>query len=384
MINNYLFTDEFSARAIIKRIYLNKEDISADKLMLLVELLNQQQLVSKNPVSSLAGGRIRYEGYNFASGYLLKATLSQSQANGLLYILKNPYKSALKIFDNVFKNPFECDEKSLALAKDNVKEYQQNLFKDTYSFSLSELEVSYSRPIVNLNLISSMTIDDLKKSFDDIKKSKVGEYIYIGRKEKDSILETLIPFEKDFEGLPFSFTINNKDLYGQTFINDVYSQIFEFSKIKTLKDYELTKCVLNAFGRYFTKRIDEEYHVNISVKFDFISNIRAIMSIVIPIGKWSMIKPLFSDILTPHWLAKISEYYSYSLSQLEIENIQLSGNFVQSIHRKELLDDFHLQEDKLFNSSSEFSQDEFDSKAKEFKSVNVFKCIHDKGELVHD
>lgn len=381
MINNYLYTDEFSARAIIKRIYLNKEDISVDKLMLLVELLNQQQLVSKNPVSSLAGGRIRYEGYNFASGYLLQATLSQSQATGLLYLFKNPYKSALKIFDNVFKNPFECDEKSLALAKDNVKEYQKNFFKDTYSFSLSELEVSYSRPIVNFNLISSMTIDDLKKAFDVIKQSKVGEYIYIGKKEKENILETLIPFEKDFEGLPFSFTINNKDLYGEHFINDVYSQIFEFSKIKTLKDYELTKCVLNAIGHYFEKKIDEEYHVKVKVKFDFISNIRAIMSTIIPLGKWSMIKPVFNDILTPHFLAKIKEYYSYSLSQLEIENIKLSGNFIESIHRKELLDDLHLQEDKLFNSTSEFSLNEFESKAKEIQGVNVFKCIHDKGEL---
>ena len=384
MIKNYLYTDEFSARAILKRIYLTKDQITADKLLLLVELLNQQQLTGKTQISNLAGARIRFEGFNFANGYLLQATLSQSQANGLMYLFKNPYKEALKVFNDIFFQTLSSDEKALALCKDNVKENQNELFKDTYSLSLSLLEVSYSKPIVNFNLISSMTLKDLQSSFEAVKKSKCGEYIYIGKKDKNETLENLNSFDRDFEGLPLGFVIQNKDVYGKDFINDCYSQIFEFDKISSLKDYELTKCVLSSFGYYLENKVNETYHVKCQIKFNFISNIRCLMSVIIPIGKWSMIKSLFDDVLTPHFVLDAKKYFSYSLSQLEVENIKLAGNFIDSIHRMELLNDFHLEEDKLFNTNIDFKDEDYDSKAKNIKSVNIYKCIHDKGELTHD
>lgn len=384
MVKNYLYIDDYASRAIVRRIYLGKEEMTGEKLLLLVEILNQMQLLSKKPISDLAGARIRYEGFHFAGGYLLMAALTQADSHHLSYFFKNPYSSALSVFEEVFRSDIHMDEKSLALMKERVFQKQEELFRNADEYSLSKMEVVYSRPIVNLNLVASMTMDDLAGAFEKVKASETGQYLFVGRKPKKDPLEEVFDYHKDFTGLPFDYSLQNRDSYDSDFLSDAVEFVVEFDKMVSVQDYEVIRSILYVFRNRIRKDIYEKYHIRAQVSFDCISNYRAVISVVLPRGRWSMVSPLFEFILSPLWIRECLANYEEGVSSVRMENIRISGNFHDAVRRMLLVSDFQLQGDVSFSKVFSVSREDFEKRASNLRKAFAYRSIHDKGELIHD
>ena len=384
MVKNEIYTDDYASRAIVKRIFLTKEDISCDKLMLLVQALNERQLSLKKPIANLAGARIRFEGYSFAGGFVLKGTLTQAESRHLSYLFKDPYQEATNVFEGIFKSDLSMDEKTLSLLKERVLDEQAELKRDAYSYSMSRMEIVYSKPIVNSNLIQSMTLDDLNNAFEKVKSSRCGQILFVGRKPKKDALGNVSSFEKDFSGLPLDYLISSHGCFDSSFLSDTMNFIVEFTKITTLDEYLLLRAAFYAFSFKARKDIFEKYHVKCDVRFDCISNYRAVFSLICPRGKQAMISPILDSFLSDVWIRKSLDYYEEAIEEIRMENISMAGNFRLALNRMIRVFDFQLSGNVSFEQPVTFTREEFVKKATDIRKASFFKCVYDKGELIHD
>lgn len=384
MVKNEIYTDDYASRAIVKRIFLAKEDITSDKLMLLVEALNEMQIASRKPIGSLAGARIRFEGYAFAGGFVLKGTLTQAESRHLSYLFKDPYQEATNVFEGIFRSSLSLDEKTLSLLKERVLDQQAELSRDAFSYSMSKMEIAYSIPLVNPNLILSMTLDDLNKAFDQVKESKFGQVLFVGHKPKKDPLLNVALFEKDFAGLPLDYVISGHDCYDSSFLSDTVNFVIEFPKMESLDDFLALRSVLFAFSLKLRKDIFEKYHVKCSARFDCISNYRAVVSLICPRGRCSMISSSLDSVLSDVWIRESSSYFEEGIEEIEMENISLAGNFRLALKRMIQIFDFQLGQTVGFEHPISFTKEDLQKKAENIRKASVFKCVYDKGELVHD
>ena len=249
---------------------------------------------------------------------------------------------------------------------------------------MSKMETVYSRPIVNPNLIASMTLEDLRLCFSKVKESRCGEYLFVGRKPKKDPLQEVFAYEKDFTGLPFDYQIQSRDCYDPSFLSDTINFVLESGKSETVTDYLLERALLEAFSVKLKKDLYDKYRVRAEVRKQAISNYRCIVSLILQRGKSRMVLPYLDSCFDDVFLRQSLAFYPDGMESINMENIELAGNFRLAVKRMLLVTDFCLKGDVSFHGPISFSEDDFRKKASTMKKASVFKCIYDKGELVHD
>lgn len=384
MIRNYYYTEEYSSRAIIRRSFLPKEAVSAEKFVLLVEALKKNALSLKKSFRDLAGARIDFDGYQFADGFMLRACLTQSECKSLSFLFKNPYQEALKVFSSLFSSPLSLDDLTLSISKERVLDSQYDLSKLPYDCSLSMLGVSYSKPLVNLHLLESTTLDDVKEAFEEVRKNKVGEYLYVGKKQKNDPLKDLPDFEKDFQGLPLDFSLGEDDRYEDDFLYDNVSYVVEFPKVGSLIDFDTVSLSLYSISQYLKERLSEDFRVKAIVRYEIISKIRGVISVSLPKGKWQMVSKFFASLFSPSFLQKAMELLPSSMEHMKMDSILTFMNFNSTLNRMEKLNDLSLSFDSGILSDQPLDLDKAKKIGLSMTMVHEHRCIHDKGVIFHD
>lgn len=384
MIRNYYYTEEYSSRAIIRRCFLAKGRVTAEKFMILVEVLKKNALSMKKSFRDLAGARIDFDGYQFADGFMLRACLTQSECSGLSFLFKNPYQEALKVFSSLFSSPLSLDELTLSISKERVLDAQYDLSKLPYDSSLSMLGVSYSKPIVNLHLLESTTLDDVKEAYEEVRKNKVGEYLYVGKRQKSDPLRDLADFEKDFGGLPLDFSFGEDDRYEEDFLYDNVSYVVQFDRIDDVIGYDTTTLVLSGICHYLKEKLSQDFKVKAIVRHDIISKIRGVISVSLPQGKWQMVSRFLSSFFSPSFLQESMKLLPSTIEQMKMDSILVFMNFNSTLKRMERLNDLSLPLDSGIVSDRSLDLKKARELGLSMTMVHEHKCIHDKGVIFHD
>ncbi|MFA6829707.1 MAG: hypothetical protein WCR67_03275 [Bacilli bacterium] len=374
-----LYTENYAQRAIIRRIFVERIQITNEKIMLLSEVMNYaQQATLKKPLESYAGARVSFSSYYYGGGFIFEGKLTQSEPEGLSYFLSDPYKKAEEIFDEIYLTGFPMNEKVLAICKDRLLQKYNKLQADSFASVLSELQVNYSFPELNVNLVRSMTLDDLAVGLKIVRSSLKGQYVFIGKKRKKEIIHQ--EYEKTLSSLPFDFDVASKDVFSSSFQNECATYILSINEVKGLKDVSMLFVAFNAFSQALKEKIKKNYNLDVELKVFIISPIKAGITIMVEKGRLLMVEKYLDNLfsLSP---SAIDDYISKSIQDEKLLSVRLASDFDMAIMRMKLIADFALpySEEEFFNVE-EITKEEVKKTVSTVKKIFAIKGSFDKGE----
>ena len=280
----YFYTNDYGLRCLLRRIFISDSQI--EKYVLLSELLNMSYKTTyKKPIETLAGANLSFSCYNFANSVCFEEKLIQTEVEGFKAYFFDPFKKAIKIFDEVVNLKFETSEKILAIAKDRVIKKYEKITSNSYWHSFSTFKILNSYPQISLPLIRSITIKDLEQAFEKLKSEKIGNYIYIGKQYKEDLFSSFKPFEKDFDNLPFNYNVKANNLDSK-YTKDSKTFIVEIPEIKDYQGYLNTITILNSIKLALISNINKP-GCNVDVRYQIFSRVKAVINVSVDKGKIS-------------------------------------------------------------------------------------------------
>lgn len=381
--NDYLYTEDYSQRLIIRRVFLDRLSMTGEKLLLLCYLMNEgQKATAKKSLANLSGGYLRFRCYSYAGGYVFEGRLYQSEAKGLHYFLSNPYKKASLLFNEIFETGFTENEKVLALCKDRLLEEYRHHNEDSLSSSLSELDLIYTFPEINVNLVHSMTIDDERLAFRAVKEATCGQYLYIGksRNGKDPLAEQKA-YTTDFSNLPYNYDVSSRDLYSTSFLNETLTFLLSHDALESEKDYQNLLAGFESLRLALVAYMKKNYNTEIRVTFRPISKIKSIFAVTVERNKLHMIQTFLATLFEENCRLDVTPYVDKAIETQRLSATRLAGDFALAVDKMLSFADFSIPytPDSFF-AKPELTNEEVLSGLKKLKKVFVLNALYDKGE----
>ncbi len=341
----YLYSKSFSKRIVIRRVFL-KDSLSKEALMLYTKLVNL--FPNHDKKKKLPGTEFHFDCFAYNDGFLFQGSVSQTKSDAFSFLFKNPYKEAEEALNNLFQTGFVYSERNLAFGKEMLElENEERLLS---SKNVSEyLHQAKCIPLFDKNRLQSIKKTDLEEVRKLILQSKIGEEIYFGPQEKETLYfpvsyEEKIPsYEKQEREVSF-FCKNMDD----------ESLVLSFS----LKEPVKTKKSLLSVLLLTKKAIEEYLKGKIFVEYSLSSYLsdKCHFSILLSVkqGKASSLLPLFEKKTLP-FEVRLDE--KYLKKEIEGENIL------------RYMDAFSFLEDSLSRRDFGFSSEEEKANMEEISSL---------------
>ena len=211
----YRYTSEFQERLLLHRIYLKKEDVSLEALLILADIRGRS-LQEPGKKNRIPFGTLSFSALLAKDGYFFDAYLNQAEVKRLF---SDPFKKAVCVRMDKIEKEVPMDEKLLSLSKEGLLSYYRNEEKNPENLFAKMLSLPLSSPLPELGLRREVSLERVKSAYSLISNSKTGVDFYLGTSlKKDpfyslSKLSTVIPEEGlssfpedkivEEEGLPY-------------------------------------------------------------------------------------------------------------------------------------------------------------------------------------
>lgn len=193
----YRYTSEFQERLLLHRIYLKKEDVSLEALLVLADIINRS-LEEPGKNNRIPFGTLSFSVLLAKDGYFFDAYLNQAEVKRLF---SDPFKKAVCVRMDKIEKEVPMDEKLLSLSKEGLLSYYRNEEKNPENLFSMMLSLPLSSPLPELGLRREVSLERVKSAYSLISNSKTGVDFYLGTSlKKDpfyslSKLSTMIPEE---------------------------------------------------------------------------------------------------------------------------------------------------------------------------------------------
>lgn len=193
----YRYTSEFQERLLLHRIYLKKEDVSLEALLVLADIINRS-LQEPGKKNRIPFGTLSFSVLLAKDGYFFDAYLNQAEVKRLF---SDPFKKAVCVRMDKIEKEVPMDEKLLSLSKEGLLSYYRNEEKNPENLFSKMLSLPLSSPLPELGLRREVSLEMVKSAYSLISNSKTGVDFYLGTSVKKdpfyslSKLSTVIPEE---------------------------------------------------------------------------------------------------------------------------------------------------------------------------------------------
>lgn len=278
----YRYTSEFQERLLLHRIYLKKEDVSLETLLVLADIRGRS-LQEPGKKNRIPFGTLSFSVLLAKDGYFFDAYLNQAEVKRLF---SDPFKKAVCVRMDKIEKEVPMDEKLLSLSKEGLLSYYRNEEKNPENLFAKMLSLPLSSPLPELGLRREVSLERVKSAYSLISNSMTGVDFYLGTSlKKDpfyslSKLSTVIPEEGlssvpedkmvEEDGLPYDrlcfvyerpeiktekerkerevFSLRVSSWYENLFKNELGSKVVVSRKMLTPK-YSLLSCQCEAKKR---------------------------------------------------------------------------------------------------------------------------------------
>lgn len=193
----YRYTSEFQERLLLHRIYLKKEDVSLEALLVLADIINRS-LQEPGKKNRIPFGTLSFSVLLAKDGYFFDAYLNQAEVKRLF---SDPFKKAVCVRMDKIEKEVPMDEKLLSLSKEGLLSYYRNEEKNPENLFSKMLSLPLSSPLPELGLRREVSLEMVKSAYSLISNSMTGVDFYLGTSVKKdpfyslSKLSTVIPEE---------------------------------------------------------------------------------------------------------------------------------------------------------------------------------------------
>ncbi len=330
----YLYSNSFAKRIVIRRVFL-KECFSKETVMLYAKLLSL--FPNHDKKKRLPGTEYHFDCFAYNDGILFQGSVSQTKSDAFSFLFMNPYKQAEEALNSLFQKGFVYSEKNLAVGKEILELENEERFFSSKNVS-SYLHQAKCIPLLDKNRLQSIKKTDLDEVKKMILQSKIGEEIYFGPQEKETLYFPISYEEK----LPL-YQKQDRDVSSFVKNMDDESLVLSFS----LKEVPKTEKSLLSVLLLTQKAITENLKGKIFVEYSLSSYLsdKCHFSILLSVkqGKASSLLPFFEKDTLP-FEVKMDEKF------LKKEN---EG---QNVLR--YMDAFSFLEDSLLRRNLGFSSEE--------------------------
>ena len=371
-----IFTNEFGQKVIIKRFYIDDENISKERLFLLARFLNINN-VSLKKLYKLNGSSTFFKAYNYSNGYAFEARLFvNNQSNFLLksYTLKK----AIKLFKDIFEKGFEKDDPLLARLKNEIVDEHNSYKMDSFFFMESNLNLPYSKIDFDDNNLKNVSTSDLLNTLSLINKRECQESIYIGQKENKFFFDDDLFFKSKRQVLPLDYNIIDNITYNYDFENETLANAYTFKSIENMDDFYKTYVILKAICNAFENAL-ADFLLKCHSTIRIISKNKAVILYKFDLG--NLYKNSSRIIAINNEISKedIEKSISDSIRSLKLSQISLNSDLSTAIKRALLLCDLDLNIDNIFADIS-YLNDDIYQKIDDIKKVNSFAIMKGREE----
>lgn len=193
----YRYTSEFQERLLLHRIYLKKEDVSLEALLVLADIINRS-LQEPGKKNRIPFGTLSFSVLLAKDGYFFDAYLNQAEVKRLF---SDPFKKAVCVRMDKIEKEVPRDEKLLSLSKEGLLSYYRNEEKNPENLFSKMISLPLSSPLPELGLRREVSLERVKSAHSLISNSMTGVDFYLGTSVKKdpfyslSKLSTVIPEE---------------------------------------------------------------------------------------------------------------------------------------------------------------------------------------------
>ncbi len=332
----YLYSKSFAKRIVIRRVFL-RDFPSKEAMMLYTKLINLFPNHEKK--KSLPGIEFHFECFSYDDGMLFQGYVSQTKSDAFSFLFKNPYKEAEEMLNNLFQKGFLYSERNLAVGKEILELENEERLLSSKNVS-SYLHQAKCIPLLEKKILQSIKMSDLDEARKRILQSKIGEEIYFGPQEKETLYfpvsyeEMIPPYEKQDREIS-SFHKNMDD----------ESLVISFS----LKEAPTTKKSLLSILLLTQKAVEEYLKGKISVEYSLSPLLldRTHFSVLLSVrqGKLTSLLPLFEKDVLPFEIRVDEKFLKKEMERQNVLCHMDAFDFLnESLSRREL--GFSSEEEK--------------------------------------
>lgn len=176
----YRYTSEFQERLLLHRIYLKKEDVSLEALLVLADIINRS-LQEPGKKNRIPFGTLSFSVLLAKDGYFFDAYLNQAEVKRLF---SDPFKKAVCVRMDKIEKEVPMDEKLLSLSKEGLLSYYRNEEKNPENLFSKMLSLPLSSPLPELGLRREVSLEMVKSAYSLISNSMTGVDFYLGTSVK--------------------------------------------------------------------------------------------------------------------------------------------------------------------------------------------------------
>lgn len=176
----YRYTSEFQERLLLHRIYLKKEDVSLEALLVLADIINRS-LEEPGKKNRIPFGTLSFSVLLAKDGYFFDAYLNQAEVKRLF---SDPFKKAVCVRMDKIEKEVPMDEKLLSLSKEGLLSYYRNEEKNPENLFSKMLSLPLSSPLPELGLRREVSLEMVKSAYSLISNSMTGVDFYLGTSVK--------------------------------------------------------------------------------------------------------------------------------------------------------------------------------------------------------
>ena len=366
-----LFTGNYGSRIVVRRRFIESTS-QAESLLLLAEMLNYKSNSSKKNVSSYASGELSYRAYNYKGGYVLESVLSQAQVQGLSYVMKNPYKNASLIQEDLSDERIDMDERAFALCKERLAVKVSSLNKDCFIETMEAIKADYSPLNISLGVLKSKTIDEVKTLLKIVRESITGDSLFVGAKGKNEPLIDYKEFANSLHSLKYSQQRESLKINSSSENEGMLFTLSLGKNISSENDYYLTLSSLSLIKSSLLADLKAKFGSPVTIRTGILSENEAYLYLEVKEGKLSILK----DKVTLKEGEKINLDFksSFSSSLVEYHEKQLKKCIYQSEAIKDLLCylDFGFDIEGDYIDVKEFDEKDVIANTEDVLVKNVF------------
>ncbi len=289
----YRYTSEFQERILLHRIYLKKEDVSLEALLVLADIRNRGR---KEPgkKNRIPFGTLSFSVLLAKDGFFFDSYLNQAEVKRLF---SDPFKTAVHVrMDKLFKG-LHADEKLLSLSKEGLLSYYRKEERNPYSLLVKRLSLPLSSPLPELGLRREISLEKVESAYSLISNSRTGIDFYLGTPlKKDpfySLSKTSSPIPEENRGSFPADAIVEKE--GLSY--DRLCYVYERPEIKTEKERKEREVLSLRLSSFYENLFKKELGSKVVVARKMLSSKYSLLSFQCEAKKRNRFKDRIASLL---------------------------------------------------------------------------------------
>lgn len=334
----FINTDEFKERTIVRRVFLDG-NTSREALLLFTKLVEDFPSIHlRLGIQQLCGLSIHCNSYHFGFGYVFEVSLTQTKSDNFTFLLVNPYKEAQKAMNQIFSEGYVYTEKNLVLCKERLLLENEILLRSSKTVMESNQSCLYAPILVDEIRMKEMKKEDVDNILAQVRGSKVGDIILLGRKEKNELPS---PYS---ESLPALNSVSTGSCVIKNMDDESLGLRFSHKGLSKTSDLKLLEGAMSCLEASFDKYISRLLSVDYSVSFSQIDSNHFLFTITLKPGKMGSLMKLFTttDGKLPF---AIEANYEEAISFYKMSEISLHMDSANFLKKEILMHDMKLEQD---------------------------------------